>query len=279
MKLESRHSDPMKVQPPLPLPRGEWTAEERRRWHLTRYEELKREGKAFFPHIVFKDAVVTLLVFLVLVGLALFVGAPLEEPANPSNTEYIPRPEWYFMFLFEMLKYFPGELEWVGVVLVPGIGIGVLFLLPFLDRGTARHPRQRVLVVNLTAVAMLAVTFLTLRSYDVTPTTMVSMISTPPSFGLASHTPPSKPKLTAGQERGLQLYQGQNCAMCHQINGAGSPAGPDLTRVGAQRDLAWLHEYIERPRDLNPNATMPAFLPPLTHQEVEWVAQYLSALR
>jgi hypothetical protein len=49
--------------------------------------------------------------------------------------------------------------------------------------------------------------------------------------------------------------------------------------VGAMRDLGWLHEYLERPGDLNPNATMPAFLPPLSHQEVEWVAQYLSTLR
>jgi mono/diheme cytochrome c family protein len=278
MKLESGYRE--RARPPMPLSKGRWVAEERKQWHLTRYEELKREGKPFFPHTVFKDAVVALLVFLVLVALAVFVGAPLEEPANPSNTEYVPRPEWYFMFLFEMLKYFPGELEWVGVVLVPGVAVGVLFFLPFLDRGTARHPRQRVLVVNLAAFAMLAVAFLTLRSYDVTPTTMVSMITTPPSFSLAAHpAPPARPKLTAGQEKGMQLYQSQNCAMCHQIGGTGSPVGPDLTRVGALRDLGWLHEYLERPGDLNPNATMPAFLPPLSHQEVEWVAQYLSTLR
>lgn len=252
--------------------------DERRRRYLARYEELKRQGEPFFPNTVFKDALVSLLLFLILVALAALVGAPLEERADPTNAAYVPRPEWYFMFLFELLKYFPGEMEWVGVALLPGLAVLLLFLLPVLDRGPARHPRQRVLAMNLTVVSVLAVSFLTLRAYQVTPSTVVTMLATGPQIGSPTRASP-EPRLTPAQEAGRRIYQSQNCAACHQIRGAGGTAGPDLTRVGAQRDPAWLHEYIERPRDLNPQATMPGFLPPLSHQEVEWLAQYLSTLR
>ncbi len=279
MTLGSRQDELRQLRPGALLKKREPTKDEKRRRYLARYDELKRQGESFFPHTIFKDAVATLLIFLLLVALAAFVGAPLEERADPTNTAYVPRPEWYFMFLFEMLKYFPGELEWVGVALLPGIGILLLFLLPVLDRGTARHPRERVLAVNLTALSVVAVAFLTLRSYDVTPTTVVSMVTAPPQIGVAERPAAPQTKLTAAQEAGRRLYQSQNCGACHQIAGDGNATGVDLTRVGARRDLAWLHEYVEKPQSLNPAATMPGFLPPLSHQEVEWLAQYLSTLR
>lgn len=250
---------------------------ERRRRYLERYAELKRQGEAFFPHTIHKDALFSLLVFLLLVGLAAFAGAPLEERADPTNTAYVPRPEWYFMFVFELLKYFPGELEWVGVALLPGLAILFLFLLPVIDRAPIRHPRQRPLAMNLTALAVVALSFLTLRAYQVTPTTLASLITAPPQVSAAPSVP--QPKLTTAQEAGRRLYQSQNCAACHQVAGSGGTAGPDLTRVGARRELAWLHEYVETPKNLNPGATMPGFVPPMTHQEVEWLAQYLSTLR
>ncbi len=250
---------------------------ERRQRYLARYEEQKRQGESFFPHTIHKDALFSLLVFLVLVALAVFFGTPLEERADPTNTAYVPRPEWYFMFLFELLKYFPGELEWVGVAVVPGVAILLLFLLPVLDRSSVRHPRQRRLAVNLSAVAVLAVAFLTLRAYQVTPATAMSLITGGMQIDSAPRV--AAPKLTAAQEAGRRLFQSQNCSSCHQIAGTGGAAAPDLTHVGARHDLAWLHEYIEKPKSHNPEAKMPAFLPPMTHQDVEWVAQYLSTLR
>lgn len=251
---------------------------ERRQRYLARYTEQKAQGESFFPHTIHKDALFTLLVFLVLVALAVFFGAPLEERANPTNTAYVPRPEWYFMFLFEMLKYFPGELEWVGVAVVPGLVILFLFLLPVLDTGMLRHPRQRRLAVNLTALAVIAVAFLTLRAYQVTPTTAMSMITGGLKMDTAAPKVP-QPRLTAGQDTGKSLFQSQGCTSCHQIAGSGGAVGPDLTHVGSRRDLAWLHEYVANPKSHNPNAKMPAFVPPMTHQEVEWIAQYLSTLR
>src|SRR4030042_952467 len=75
------------------------------------YQRAKEKGVPFFPNALFKDAIVSLLVFLALVALAALLGAPLEAHADPSDTSYTPRPEWYFMFLFQLLKYFPGRLE------------------------------------------------------------------------------------------------------------------------------------------------------------------------
>ncbi len=252
--------------------------QERRRRYQERYDAQKKLGKPFWPDTIFKDAVASLIIFLILIALAVFLGTPLEERADPTNTAYVPRPEWYFMFLFELLKYFPGELEWVGVALIPGLAILVIFLLPVLDRGHVRHPRQRRLAINFATVAVLGVVFLTLKSYDVTPTTAMSMLA-PARLVEASAPKVPQPKLTAAQDSGRRLFQSQNCASCHKLGGTGGSVGPDLTHVGSRHDAAWLHEYIEKPKNLNPNAMMPAFIPPMTHQEVEWLAQYLATLR
>ncbi len=263
-----------------PLSTPEVAARDNKAKYLARYDELKKQGESFFPYTVFKDSLASLVVFLILVALAVFVGAPLEERADPGNTAYVPRPEWYFMFLFQMLKYFPGDLEWVGVVVVPGAVVVLLFLLPVLDRSWVRHPRQRALAMNLTAAGVAAVCFFTLQAYDVTPTTAVSMISQAPLLGTSPRaTAPPQPRLSAAQEQGKRIFQSQNCESCHQLDGTGGKVGPDLTHVGARRDAAWLHEYIEKPKNLNPSATMPAFTPTLSHQEVEWLAQYLATLR
>src|SRR6266511_1283468 len=80
------------------------------------FETFKRRGRPFWPDLIVEDAVVSLVVFLILAAVALVVGVPLEARADPANTAYIPRPEWYFLSLFELLKYFSGSLAWVGVV-------------------------------------------------------------------------------------------------------------------------------------------------------------------
>src|SRR4030065_2177164 len=113
--------------------------EQERRQYLEEYHEAKEKGPSFYPEVGVKDAIVALLVFLALVALAYILGAPLEERANPADTSYTPRPEWYFLFLFPLLKYFPGELEVIGVVVLPSLVVILLFLLPFLDRSPRRH--------------------------------------------------------------------------------------------------------------------------------------------
>ena len=105
-----------------------------------RYEAAKSSSKyRFFPDIIYKDLLVSFGLFVLLLGLATFIGVTNEPPADPSDSSYIPRPEWYFLWLFEMLKYFPGVIEWVGTAVVPGILVLVLLLLPFFDRRPIRY--------------------------------------------------------------------------------------------------------------------------------------------
>jgi quinol-cytochrome oxidoreductase complex cytochrome b subunit len=117
--------------------------EEQKQKYLTKYYQLKQKGVRFYPDIVYKDLLVSFAIFLLLVGLATFIGVANEPKADPSDTAYIPRPEWYFLFLFQMLKYFPGKLEWVGTAVIPGAAVLTLFLLPFLDRNPRRYWKQR----------------------------------------------------------------------------------------------------------------------------------------
>src|SRR5512135_1065215 len=119
------------------------------------YHEAKEEGVPFFPDILFKDAVVSLIVFVILIALAYFVGAPLEPRANPGDTSYTPRPEWYFLFLFQLLKYFPGNLEVIGVIILPTLMILLLVALPFFDRNPNRHFLNRPLA-SFSALAVVA---------------------------------------------------------------------------------------------------------------------------
>ena len=102
--------------------------------YLDQYKKAKEKGVPFFPDVLFKDAIVVLILFLVLVALAYFLGAQLESRADTADTTYTPRPEWYFLFLFQLLKYFPGQLEVIGVFVIPTLGIILLFILPLLDR-------------------------------------------------------------------------------------------------------------------------------------------------
>src|SRR5512139_2689687 len=168
--------------------------------YLKHYKEKKAEGELFFPHSISKDAVVSLLIFVVLILLAVFVGVPNEPPANPADSSYIPRPEWYFLWMFQLLKYFPGQLEGLAIV---GLGLLIavgLFGLPFFDRNPKRHPRNR----PIATIAMLAIVagmvFLTIQA----------VVTTPPQAEAAN----VGGDLQARIEAGGKLYA-DNCAKCH----------------------------------------------------------------
>ncbi len=138
--------------------------EEQKQKYLAHYKKEKEKGVPFFPDILFKDAVISLIVFLILVALSFFIGAPLEERADPSDANYTPRPEWYFLFLFQLLKYFPGNLEVVGVVVLPTIAVVALFLLPLLDRKPERYYTARPFFVGFTGFLLVSVVFLTIQA-------------------------------------------------------------------------------------------------------------------
>ena len=98
---------------------------------------------AFYPWHAIKDTLIVAAVFALLLTFAINLPAALDDIANPADAAYVPRPEWYFLGLFQLLKYFPGPLEPVATMIIPGVVVGFLLALPFLDRDPERHPFKR----------------------------------------------------------------------------------------------------------------------------------------
>lgn len=169
-----------------------------------RYQEEKERGVKFFPDIIYKDTIVAFAIFILLIGLAAFVGVSQEPPADPSDTTYIPRPEWYFLFLFELLKYFPGQIEFIGTVIIPGAAILALLLLPFLDRRLQRHPFNRPLATAVMTAILVLMAGLTLQA----------ALTTPEQPEAAGQT--FAERVAAGQDL-YSLY----CTECHGPEGEG----------------------------------------------------------
>jgi mono/diheme cytochrome c family protein len=209
--------------------------EQERRQYLEEYQDQKKKGIPFFPDAIFKDAVVSLLIFFILLALAYFVGAPLEERANPADSNYTPRPEWYFLFLFQLLKYFPGEAEVLGVIVLPTLVILGLALLPFLDRSSKRHAFKRPWVTGMTLFMIVGVLALT-------------------GLSLAEAPPPSE---AAGGDQTAALYT-QNCAPCH---------GPSITVPSG----ANLHEIIGQGQ----HEGMPAWSGDLSTDQIDALAGFV----
>ncbi len=176
--------------------------------YLKKYKEKKANGERFFPHSIAKDAITSLFLFVLLLCLVLFVGIHQEPPANPSDTSYIPRPEWYFLWAFQLLKYFPGALEGVAIV---GLGLAMavgLFGLPFLDRNPKRHPRNRPVASIVMVLIVAGMVFLTIQAVVTTPKAAEAE-----GGGVGGD-------LAARVEAGGKLYA-EYCASCHGENGEG----------------------------------------------------------
>lgn len=134
-----------------------------------RYEQEVNKGEFFWPDSIFKDVIVSLGIFVLLVLLATFIGVAPEPKADPSDTSYVPRPEWYFLFLFKFLALYGqipllGKIEWIATVLVPGIAIGVLTLLPFIEKSPHRYYGRRALSLSIMTIMVVGIVLLTLTS-------------------------------------------------------------------------------------------------------------------
>ena len=132
-----------------------------------RYERELNKGERFWPDSIYKDLVVSLGIFILLVLLATFIGVAAEPKADPSDTSYIPRPEWYFLFLFKFLAIYGqipllGKIEWIATVIIPGIAVGILTLLPFIEKRPDRYYGKRVLPISIMSIMIVGIVLLTL---------------------------------------------------------------------------------------------------------------------
>jgi len=235
----------------------------RREEYRERYEESKAEGHTFLEHLV-RDGVVALVLLLVASWLALSYGAPLEEVADPTTTTYVPRPEWYFYFLFELLWLFPGKWTVIATFWIPTLGFLFLLVLPFLDRGPARSPLRRP-VASVAGTGVLAgVLFLTY---------MGATAPAPPG-----RAPVALATLPPELQKGREVYEAQGCGACHIIDGQGGAAGPDLSRIGSLRDPGWLKRFTRDPETVKPGSPMPPSKG-LPEEDLDALVRYLSSLK
>ena len=121
----------------------------------TQEKEIIQE--TFYPTFLYKEMVVALIFFIIVIALAWFFPAEMGDPADPSDSSFVPKPEWYFLSMYQFLKLFPGKLEVVGLLLQP-LMLLALFLLPFLDRNAERRPAKRkVAMITLGAICLIGV--------------------------------------------------------------------------------------------------------------------------
>jgi menaquinol-cytochrome c reductase cytochrome b/c subunit len=215
--------------------------------YLREYAVLKNEGEPFFPYAVAHDSMMAVIVMAMIIFLALFFGAELGPKVDPTTTTYVPRPDWYFFFLFEVLRVMKNIPKFtdMATIGVPTICMILLFLLPFYDRSSERRITHRPVALAAGLTTILAMAYLTWSGANTGSPNEVSL--KPPSY------------LTAAQaqifHRGELVVGQSGCLACHVIgsNGNNGP-GPPLTHIGA----------ILRPNAIastlrNPTSPMPSF--------------------
>ncbi|MHC1697995.1 MAG: cytochrome b N-terminal domain-containing protein [Geobacteraceae bacterium] len=234
-------------------------------WDAAKRQRIGR----FWPDQVFKDMVACGLLLVVLVALVVIFPPAFTGPADPLDSTYLPKPEWNFLFLYEILKYLPGKLEVIGTVGIPTVGILVLVLLPFLDRKSERAPGRRRFAMSVAALVLLGLTGLTLAGH----------YSNPAGDGGSAALPvtaPSEQSMNVGLGKALFLSQG--CTTCHMVNGSGGSIGPDLSDEGEKgRTPDWLRTQIRNPKAHDAQSLMPAYSS-LSNQQVDQLVAYLLSL-
>jgi len=226
----------------------------RRERYERQYAMEKQVGHPFYVSIL-KDAVFALLLFLAIAVLAVTIGTPLEPPADPNATSYVPRPEWYFLDFFQLLWYLQGQWEPLWIFLIVLGVVLMLLLLPFYDRGPERHPGRRPVAMVCAAVGVVAVMGLTYLG------------GRKPA---ATQAPPASGAATAP---GAREFQAQACAGCHTIAGVGGTAGPNLSHIGAAMTRDQLRTFIVQGR-----GRMPAF-PHISPDALSALLDYLESLK
>jgi menaquinol-cytochrome c reductase cytochrome b/c subunit len=215
--------------------------------YLRDYSILKNQGKPFFPYAVAKDSIMALIVMLVIIFLSLLFGAEMGPKADPTTTTYVPRPDWYFFFLFEVLRVMRNVPKFtpMATIGVPTICMILLFLLPFYDRSPERRIERRPVALAAGIATILAIAYLTYEGANTGSPNTVDM-KPPANFSGQQVAVFNAGKLVVGQS---------GCLACHVIgdNGNNGP-GPPLTHVGSKLRPAAIASTLR-----NPTAPMPSF--------------------
>jgi menaquinol-cytochrome c reductase cytochrome b/c subunit len=230
-----------------------------REQYLREYSILKGQGKPFFPYAVAKDSVMAAITLGVIIAMAILFGAELGPKADPTTTTYTPRPEWYFFFLFELLRVVkPPELVFLATVGIPTLCLVLLLLLPFFDRGPERNPLRRPIATTAGIATIAAMAYLSvLGALAGSPTDIE--LATSPQF-----------------EEGKEITASAGCLACHKIGENGNTLGPNLTDIGDQLGRAAIARTL-----VNPTSPMPSYAEYQREnpEQFDKLVEYVSSLK
>jgi menaquinol-cytochrome c reductase cytochrome b/c subunit len=250
---------------------------EERRAEFQRYkDDVKERGKPFYPYAMFHDTVMSLVVVSVIVGLAAIwkwtawatvnghhtglhdglLGPEYTEQADPGTTNFVPRPDWYFFFLFYLLRIFKWpESVFLGTVGVPTIALILLLAFPFLDRRRERRPLRRPVAVVAMALTVVSMAVLTYKGATAKESLASEAIGSVPSWVKSENLPQNAVP-------GARLFASSGCTACHTYLGTGSSnlGAPDLTDIGTKKlGLDFQIRHLKCPSCVNPGSPMPKF--------------------
>jgi quinol-cytochrome oxidoreductase complex cytochrome b subunit len=224
--------------------------------YLREYEILKKKGKPFFPYAIAKDSAMMFVVACVIIALSLILGAEIGPKADPTTTTYVPRPEWYFFFLFELLRVIkPPELVPLATIIIPTLAMVLLLLLPFYDRNPERRPERRPVATIAGIMTIIAMAYLTYLGATAGSPTEIEL------------------KVAPQYEAGKQVVAQSGCLACHKIGDNGGTLGPELTHIGAKLPAEGIARTL-----VNPSGIMPRYnsLPPEKFNEA---VKFLASLQ
>ncbi|MBE3555914.1 MAG: c-type cytochrome [Firmicutes bacterium] len=215
-------------------------------------------SERFFPDFILREAIAALAIFGILLTITVLFPAPLEPEADPTSHSYLPMPDWYFYWLYQLLKYFPSWLRW-GAIVVPLILVIILGALPWLDRSRKRRPLQRPVWFAISIVVVLGLIGLTFQAWFDHKAEVAAAGGQPGEVTNAS---------------GQQLYA-QYCASCHGDKFQGG-VGPALDKAGTFMTAEGIAAKIQDPSTLMPpNETPKMPKLPLSSDQAQAVAQYI----
>ena len=265
-------------------------ADERRAQYKRYKEDVETRGKPFYPYAMFHDTVMSLVVVVVIVGLACVwyftadeasdpegastsgrLGVLYEEKADPGTTSFIPRPDWYFYFLFYLLRIFkwPDSVV-LGTVGVPTIALVLLFALPFIDRRRERRLSRRPVAVIAAILTVLTMGVLTYKGATAEEGTG--------AVGDVARWIEENSIPEGDAQTGAEVFAESGCTNCHTYLGSGvaNLGAPDLSSIGQSTDAARLKAYVANPRQFG-NQVMPVYGETLSEEQLDQIAAFLEA--
>ena len=242
--------------------------DEHRRQFAAYKADVEKRGKSFFPHAMFHDTVMSLVVVSVIIGLAIvwhetadgteagILGPEYTEKADPATVSFIPRPDWYFYFLFYLLRIF----EWPATVVLGTVGIPTVLMIlllavPFIDRSTERRLSRRPVAIVTAILTAVAMGVLTWKG----ATTREFLASEAPALAAEFQEANDLPDAALP---GAELFAASGCLNCHTYLSYGSTnlGAPDLTEEGLKnRGLQWQIDHLINPSSKSPGSPMPSY--------------------